>query len=505
MSSNSKRIAKNSAVLYVRMLLSLAVSLYTSRVVLDVLGVDDYGIYSVVGGVVAMFAFINVSMSGATSRFLTYEMGRGNGSRLRDTFSTALLIHIGVAAIILVVAETVGLWILNCKLSIPAESMTAANWVYQCSIAASMISITQVPYNACIIAHENMNVYAYIEIANVMLKLGIVYLLLVVGGNKLIIYGILVLAVNIIIASLYRVYCLRKFPECRFRYIFDKNILKPMLSFSGWDLYGNMCVTARTQGIVMLINVFFGVAVNAAAAIATTVLTTLSSFASNIVIAFRPQIIKQYAAGESGEFNKLVTNCAKFSATLFLVLAAPVIAEADYVLTLWLKTPPPYSVSFCCICLAATFVMVMNNAIVTGIHATGKVKALSVISGTLYLLTLLPAWGLLRTGMTPQTVFYTMAVVNVLIYISNIVILKHEAPLFDVRSTTAMSIAMTLIFALATIAAMLPSAFMDSSFMRLILSTIFSTVLVGVLFWFCLLDKTSRALFINVIHNKMKK
>ncbi len=275
--------------LYARMLLSMAVSLYTSRVVLEVLGVDDYGLYSVTGGVVAMFAFINGSMSGATSRFLTYEMGLGNAERLRDTFNSALLVHIGVAAIILVFAETIGLWFLNCKLSIPEESMTAANWVYQFSIVASLVTITQVPYNACIIAHENMNVYAYIEIANVLMKLGIVYLLVVIGGNKLIIYGILVLVVNIIVASLYRIYCLRKFSESHFRYVFDKSILKPMLSFSGWDLYGNMCVTARTQGIVMLINVFFGVAVNAAASIATTVFSTLSSFASNIIMAFRPQ------------------------------------------------------------------------------------------------------------------------------------------------------------------------------------------------------------------------
>ncbi len=317
MSSDSRRIAKNSAVLYARMLLSMAVSLYTSRVVLEVLGVDDYGLYSVTGGVVAMFAFINGSMSGATSRFLTYEMGLGNAERLRDTFNSALLVHIGVAAIILVFAETIGLWFLNCKLSIPEESMTAANWVYQFSIVASLVTITQVPYNACIIAHENMNVYAYIEIANVLMKLGIVYLLVVIGGNKLIIYGILVLVVNIIVASLYRIYCLRKFSESHFRYVFDKSILKPMLSFSGWDLYGNMCVTARTQGIVMLINVFFGVAVNAAASIATTVFSTLSSFASNIIMAFRPQIIKQYAAGESEEFNKLLMNCIKFSGTLF--------------------------------------------------------------------------------------------------------------------------------------------------------------------------------------------
>ena len=269
-SENNKRIAKNTIMLYLRMFLTMVVGLYTSRVVLQTLGVEDYGIYGVVGGIVAMMGFLNASMSGATSRFLTFELGRGDKERLSKTFSSALVVHIIIAVIVFVVAETVGLWFLCYKLVIPENRMVAAHWVYQLSILSSMITITQVPYNSSIIAHEKMDVYAYVEILNVTLKLLIVYLLVIGNFDKLILYAILMFAVSVIIMMVYRIYCLRRFEECKFRLFLDKDYLKPLLSFSGWDLYGNTDFSVRQQGANFLLNMFYGVVLNAAYNIATT-------------------------------------------------------------------------------------------------------------------------------------------------------------------------------------------------------------------------------------------
>ncbi|MCI6985875.1 MAG: polysaccharide biosynthesis protein, partial [Bacteroidales bacterium] len=289
--SNNKRIAKNTIMLYIRMFISMVVGLYTSRVVLATLGVEDYGIYGVVGGVVGMMGFLNASMSGATSRFLTFELGKGDKERLAKTFSSALIVHIAIAIIVFILAETVGLWFLCNKLNIPEGRMEAAHWVYQFSILATMLSITQVPYNATIIAHEKMNVYAYMEILNVSLKLLIVYLLTIGDFDKLKLYAVLTFAVSLIIMMIYRIYCLRHFKESRFHWVWDKTYLTPLLSFSGWNLYGNFGGIAGNQANNFVINSFFGVVMNAAASVAFTVSGIVTQFSSNAMTAFRPQII----------------------------------------------------------------------------------------------------------------------------------------------------------------------------------------------------------------------
>ena len=334
--SNNKRIAKNTIMLYIRMFISMVVGLYTSRVVLATLGVEDYGIYGVVGGVVAMMGFLNASMSGATSRFLTFELGRGDKDRLAKTFSSALIVHIAIAIIVFILAETVGLWFLCNKLNIPEGRMEAAHWVYQFSILATMLSITQVPYNATIIAHEKMDVYAYMEILNVTLKLLIVYLLCIGNFDKLILYASLMLAVSILIMMVYRIYAIHQFPEAHFHWIWDKTYLRPLLSFSGWDLYGNACVIARQQGTNFLINIFYGVVFNAASGIATTVQGTISGLAFNIILAFRPQIIKQYAKGNVEDMSKLVGNAVCFTTILFGCMSIPLILETHYIMKAWL-------------------------------------------------------------------------------------------------------------------------------------------------------------------------
>ena len=246
-SANNKRIAKNTIALYFRMIVTTLVSLYTSRVVLNTLGVEDYGLYGVVGGVVIMFSFLKATMSGATSRFLTFSLGKGDQKDLDDTFSTSLIIHIGIAIVILILAETVGLWFLECKLSIPDGRMTAARWVYQFSVLSMMVTVTQVPYNASIISHERMGIYAYVELLYVVLKLLVVYLLLLGDFDRLIFYAALIFGVNLLIATIYRVYCVKRFSECHFRFVWKKEKIVPMLTFSGWDLYGNMAYTFKLR------------------------------------------------------------------------------------------------------------------------------------------------------------------------------------------------------------------------------------------------------------------
>ncbi len=397
-SENNKRIAKNTLLLYVRMAFSMAVSLYTSRIVLSTLGVEDYGIYGVVGGIVALFSFLNASMSGCTSRFLTFELGRKDNERLCKTFSMAMYVHIAIALAVLILAEPIGLWFMHYKMQIPTDRMFAAQIVFHLSVLSMMAGVTQVPYNASLISHERMDVYAYVEMANVVLRLLIIYLLQVLDYDKLILYAILVFAVSISIAMFYRIYCIRHFMECRIHKGWYPDIFKSMLSFSGWDLYGNLSVTLRTQGVNMMLNVFFGPVMNAAASIAASVQAAVAAFAQNVTTAVRPQIIKRYASGERDSMVSLIRNAIKLNFLILLLITAPLIVELHFILHIWLGQVPDYTVSFCMFTLLFNFFASLSTILVTGIHATGKIFRPSVINGTLYLLVIPISYFTFRLG-----------------------------------------------------------------------------------------------------------
>ncbi len=406
--------------LYIRMFLTMIVGLYTSRVVLNVLGVEDYGIYGVVGGVVAMLGFLNASMSGATSRFLTFELGRGNQKRLADTFSSALIAHIGIAVIVLIVAETVGLWFLNHKLVIPESRMPAAHWVYQCSIISAMLNITQVPYNAAIIAHEKMDVYAYVEILNVTLKLLIVYLLTIGNFDKLILYAILVLAVSALIMMVYRIYCLRHFQESHFHFVWDKAILKPLLSFSGWNLYGNMGGVFQQQGTNFVVNFFFGVVMNAAVSIGLTVANVVNQFASNVMLAFRPQIIKKYSVGDKQGMSSLTILAIKIIMFIYCLVATPVFIEVENLLQIWLVDVPEYASVFCRLLLISIFFEIIRYLLIIDIHASGNVKLVSIISGSVFLLVPFVTYLLFYLGLSVKAAFIIIIIANALLCLINV-------------------------------------------------------------------------------------
>ena len=314
-SANNKRIAKNTLLLYVRTLFVMLVTLYTSRVVLNTLGVSDYGIYNVVGGVVAMFSVISVSLSSSISRFITYELGHGDFDKLKRIFSTSINIQVGISLVILVLAEVFGVWFLNTKMNIPAERMTAANWVLQCSLLSFIIGLISVPYNACIIAHERMSAFAYISILEVVLKLAVVYMLLVSPYDKLATYAVLLVVVALIVRLTYGQYCKRHFEESRYRFVHDKSLIKEMTGFAGWSFFGNGAYMLNTQGVDMLINIFFGVTFNAARGVATQVQNAVMQFVNNFTVAVNPQITKSYASGEREYMYKLVFPFTRFPCT----------------------------------------------------------------------------------------------------------------------------------------------------------------------------------------------
>lgn len=403
-SSNNKRIAKNTLLLYVRMLFMMAVSLYTSRVVLHTLGVEDFGIYNVVGGVVAMFSVISGSLSAAISRFITYELGKGNKEKLIRIFSSSVTIQIGLGLIILVLAEAIGIWFLNTKMTIPTNRMYAANWVFQLSILTFIINLISVPYNAAIIAHERMSAFAYISILEVVAKLVIVYLLLVSPIDKLIFYAILMAAVALIIRFVYGYYCKRHFEECTYHFVFDKELLKRMFGFAGWNFIGAASAVLRDQGGNIVINLFCGPAVNAARGIAYQVNSAISGFVSNFMMALNPQITKSYASGDRDYMMTLIHQGARLSFYILLLLSLPVIINAHYILTLWLKMVPDHTTLFVQLVLIFAMSESISNPLVTAMLATGKIRNYQIVVGGLQMMNLPISYILLRNGCIPETV-----------------------------------------------------------------------------------------------------
>lgn len=405
--SDNKRVAKNTLFLYFRMILIMLVTLYTSRVVLAELGIKDYGIYNVVGGIVMMFSFLNNCMSSATQRFMTFELGRGNMDRLKKVFATSLNIHITISVIIAILAETIGLWFVNNKLVIAPDRMVAANWVYQFSILTFCVNIIQVPYNAVLIAHEKMSVYAYISILEAFLKLGIVYLLVIAPADKLIVYGILVFAVQLIICGIYQVYCRRNYVESKFKLFWDKNLYRQMSGFAGWNLFGSVAWLLRDQGLNIVLNLFFGTAINAARGVATQVSSAVMGFISNFQVALNPQITKNYATGNIPEMEKLSYLGIKFSFLLLFTMAFPLCLNIDYVLHLWLVEVPNYTALFIILIMIDSLVgNLFGVPLMTSLSATGKIRNYQIVVSCIILCILPAGYVALRLGCDAPSVFY---------------------------------------------------------------------------------------------------
>lgn len=373
-SVNNKRIAKNALFLYFRTLIILLLSLYTSRIILNALGVEDYGIYNVVGGVVAMFTVISGALSSAISRFITYELGKGKSDKLKVVFSTSVNIQFGISLIVILIGEVVGLWFLNYKMNIPPERLVAANWVLQCSIMTFCINLISLPYNACIIAHEKIDAFAYISIFEAFLKLAVCFLILISPWDRLIFYAILLVCISIIIRITYTVYCHGHYDESHYHFVFDKSVMREMTGFAGWNFFTNCAFIFNTQGVNLLINLFFGVTVNAARGIAAQVDYVVMQLVNSFTTAMNPQITKSYAVGEKEKMITLICRGARFSYFLMFVFALPVLLETECLLKIWLKIVPPHVVNFVRLAIIATMINVIGKTGYVACMATGKIR-----------------------------------------------------------------------------------------------------------------------------------
>lgn len=402
----------------------MLVSLYTSRVVLNTLGIEDFGIYNVVGGIVAMFGFLNAAMASATQRFLSFELGRKDYKRLREVFSMSLNIHFIIAGIILILAETAGLWFLNEKMLIPPGRIEAANWVYQFSILAFMVTIISVPYNASIIAHEKMNVFAYISILEVSLKLLIVFMLQWFAFDKLKLYAVLTFSAALIIRTIYGIYCKKKLNSCSYIFVKDKTLFQTLFSYAGWNLWGNLASVTMGQGINILLNIFFGPAINAARGIAYQVSSAVNQFVSNFQLAANPQIIKSYASGDNGYMHRLIFYSSKFSFFLLLTLALPILFETQYILALWLKIVPDHTVLFTRLVICIVLVDCISGPLMTAAQASGKIKVYQSVVGGLLLLILPISYLFLNLGFPPETTMLVNLVVSIIALFIRLIIIR---------------------------------------------------------------------------------
>jgi len=427
---DNKRIAKNTLLLYVRMLFLTSVSLYTSRVVLITLGVTDYGIYNVVGGVVAMFGFINGSMSSATQRYITFALGKNDKENLQKVFSTALQIHVLIALLIVVLGETIGMWFMYTQMKISADRMDAAFWTLQCSIISTAIMIVSVPYNADIIAHEKMSAFAYISILETVLKLAVVYILLAFSYDKLILYAFLILSVQIFIRFCYSRYCNKHFKESIYRHTWNKSLFKEMTGFAGWSMFGSLASVLFGQGLNMLLNVFFGPIVNAARAVAVQVQNAIHQFVGNFQMALNPQITKNYAKGEMNDMHKLMFRSARFSFYLMFLLSLPFLFETNFILNIWLNVVPENTIVFLRIMICISLLFTLSNPLAVAAQATGKVKRYQATCGSILLMILPISYVCLKFGCPAYSVFIVHFIMESIAQFARMIILR---PLIGLR------------------------------------------------------------------------
>lgn len=428
MSENS-RIAKNTLFMYFRMFITMCVGIYTSRVILRVLGVEDYGLYNVIGGIVAMFGFLNNAMANATSRFLTFALGKGNAIKENEMFNMAIVIHIGISLIIIVLSETIGMWYLHNKLVVPEGRMYAAEWLYQLTILTTVLNIMTVPFNAAIIAHERMSAFAYISIMDVMLKLIIVLFLQWVSYDKLIVYGTLMFGVLLLDCLIYICYCYNKFPNLRYRFFFNKRQFQEIFGFAGWNMFGTFCFFFYSQGINLIINIFCGPAINAARGIANQVENIVKQFAYNVQTAINPQIIKSYAQNDLVRMHTLIYSSTRYCYFLLFLIGFPIALEAPFILKLWLGDYPAHTVSFLRISMACVLLDTFINPLWTANNATGKIKYYTITLSSLSFLFMPITYFVIYLTHIPESVFYSYLVLTILGIIIRWFILKRAVQL----------------------------------------------------------------------------
>lgn len=425
--SSKSTIAKNTMLLYVRTLFVLFISLWTSRVILESLGVEDFGIYNAVGGLVGMFSVLTGSMSTAISRYITFEIGKGNLEKLKKTFSTSVIIQLLFIAVIVLVAETVGLWFLNSKMVIPDERIVAANWVFQFTVITFCFSLLAVPYNSELIAHEHMNIYAFVSVVDTVCKLVIAFLIFVSPIDKLIFYSGLMALLSILVRAFYQIYCKNKFQECRqVIWKIDKESLLDMGKFAGWNMFGQAAYTCRSQGISILLNLFFGPLLNAAYGVANQVNNAVMSFTNNFTTAFAPSITKAYAEEKYSYMNGLILQGARYSYFLLLLFVLPITLETDMALSLWLKNVPDFAVPFVRLTLIYSLIEILSMTMIKGVAATGNIKKYQIIVGTCSLATIPVAYLFLKFGADAISTMWVSISIAIIALFARLIIVRSQ-------------------------------------------------------------------------------
>ena len=501
-----RRIAGNTLLLYLRMGLIMLISLYASRVVLNVLGETDFGLYNVIGGIVVTFAFLNSVMNSACNRYYSMELGREDYQALHKVFSVNVIIFGAIAVFILILSETVGLWILERKMNIPADRMNAARWVYQLSIFSFLASVLAIPFKSIITAKEKMKVYAYCSVVEAVLKLGAVFLLAVSPIDKLIFYAVLMLIVSVGTNAFYPIYCLRFYEECRGRAEWDRELGREILGFNGWGVIGSMASIGRNQGINILLNMFYGPAVNAARGVANIVYFNIYQFVQNYVLAVNPQVVKAYAAGEREDMMKLVFQTSKLAYFLLFVIVLPLILEVNQVLDLWLVDVPAHAAAFTIYLLAAALVDSMHHPLYYAVQATGRVKWYNILVGSTQLLVPVLAYVVLKTSkVQPELIFAMVVVACVLAQIIRIIITGKYVGMNIGQYLLKVVLPVLLVSAVSPVLPWLVVRSMEPTLGRLCLTVGVSILAVGLAVLLIGLDRDERKGILNLLKGNGRK
>ena len=500
-----KRMAKNAGMLYFRMLLTMGVALYTSRVVLQTLGVDDFGIYHVVAGFVSMLGFLHGAMSSATQRFLAFELAKPGKKDMPGIFTMSMNIHILIAVIVLILGETIGLWFVKTQMTIPAERILAAEWVFHISLVSFMVTIISVPYNALIIANEKMSVFAWVSILDVTLKLLIVFMLSWFGFDKLILYASLSLSVVLIIFLIYRAYCHTKFKNSQFKLYWDQALFKVMMSYTGWNLWGNVAAVMSGQGVNILLNIFFGPAVNVARAIAMQVSAALNSFVQNIQVAVNPQIIKSYAENNMDFMYRLVCYGAKYNFFVLLLLSLPILNNIEVILKVWLGMIPEHTKVFTELIIITILIDSLSPSLMTAAQATGRIKLYQFVVGGLLLLNVPVSYFVLKMGYAPYIVFYVAISLSVIALIARVYLISAligmKKQMYFIDTLIPVSLVTVLVLGV--------NNFLNINIISPPLNFVISVLLTGILVicavLFVGLNKREKAMLLKMSFNLKKK
>ena len=504
---NSKRVAKNTLMLYLRQIIIMFVSLYTVRIVLNILGAEDYGSYNVIAGVVVLFSFINTAMATSIQRFLNFSLGENDTLKTNKVYSSSLVIHFAISFFFFLIAETIGLYFVTYKLNLPVERKFACSIVYQITIINSVFNILKVPYNAVVIAYEKMSFFAWSSIIEVFLKLFLVFIIKITPFDKLIVYALLLTLISLIVLLMFKIYCNKNFEIAHFHRHKDISLFKELLSFSGWSLFGGVANICNTQGINIVLNIYTNVIVNAAMGIANQVNNAVYSFVSNFQTAFNPQLIKSYAAEEHDKFLALLYRSAKFSFFLLYLFFLPLFMTSEYVLFLWLKNPPEYSVIFVNLILIWSLVDVFNNPLYTAIQATGNIKTYNIVVSVMKLLPLPIIIVLFRMGFRPESLFYTEIIFSLIIDTWRVFYCGKKVGLDVLHFFTNIVLRCIIIVIITLIGMFFIKKYIifNNAFITFLVICFFSILLNFPCFYFIGMNKNERQWMLKILVSKLRR